>query len=173
MQEIANEAGINKALLHYYFRGKDKLFEAVFLQAASTFLPAIKDVLERDLPFDQKIVMFVNTYVDVLMANPYIPAFVIQELNNDPARFVGLLKNYGVNPLPMLLQIEHEIALGHIRKMNADHFMVNLLGMCLFPFIARPVVKGILNMSEEKYQEFLIERKMEIVQFVMNSITVS
>ena len=171
MQEIADEAGINKALLHYYFRGKDQLFLAVFKQAAFCLLPVLKNILEEELPLEQKINKFVHSYVDVLIENPYLPAFVIHELNQDPDRFVGLLRNIGVNPEPLFIQIEQEIAMGHIRTMKPDHFMVNLLGMCLFPFMARPVVKGVLNMSEEKYNEFLIERKEEIVRFVMNSIS--
>ena len=173
MQEIADEAGINKALLHYYFRGKDKLFEAVFRQAANCLLPVMKNVLESEIPLLQKIELFINRYIDVLLENPHLPAFVIQELNQEPARFIGYLKTVGINPAPLFLQIEQEMILGHIRPMKADHFMVNLLGICLFPFMARPVVKTVLQMNDEKYNEFLVERKREVVQFVMNSITVS
>jgi TetR/AcrR family transcriptional regulator len=170
MQEIADKAEINKALLHYYFRSKDHLFEAVFTQAISSFLPTIKNILEADIPLVHKIILFVETYIDVLMANPYIPAFVIQELNTDPGRFVTKLRNFGLNPDIMLTQISDEIAAGSIRPMNGEHLMVNLLGMCLFPFIARPVVQGILKKNDEQYHTFLLERKTEIIQFVMQSI---
>jgi TetR/AcrR family transcriptional regulator len=173
MQEIADEAGINKALLHYYFRGKDQLFEAVFAQAVASFLPVIKNVLEAEMPFREKIVKFVDTYVDILIANPHIPAFVIQELNTDPSRFVNKLKNYGINPLILFEQIKMDIDSGHIREIRGDHFIVNLLGMCLFPFIARPVVQGLLQKNNEQYELFLRERKKEVVQFVMQSIALS
>lgn len=173
MQEIADEAGINKALLHYYFRGKDQLFEAVFAQAVASFLPVIRKVLEAEMPFREKIVLFVETYIDILLANPHIPAFVIQEINTDPNRFVDKLKNFGINPDILLEQIKTEIESGQIRNINGEHFIVNLLGMCLFPFIAWPVVQRILRKSNEQYEIFLIERKNEIVQFVMYSIATS
>jgi len=172
MQEIADLAGINKSLLHYYFRSKDQLFEAVFLQAIRSFLPEIKKVLEAEMPLKLKIIKFVETYIDVLQANPHIPAFVIQELNSDPGRFVDLFRNYGVNPITIMRQIEEEAGYGQIRPVRADHFLVNLLGMCLFPFVARPVVQGVLRKNPEEYDVFLKERKEQIIQFVMNSISI-
>ena len=173
MQEIADEAGINKALLHYYFRGKNQLFESVFEQAVASFLPAIRNVLEAEMPFREKIILFVETYIDILMANPHIPAFVIQELNTDPNRFIDKLNNYGIDPTILFEQIKKETENGQIRKINGDHFIVNLLGMCLFPFIARPVMQGMLRKSNEQYELFLKERKKEIVEFVMHSIAMS
>jgi TetR/AcrR family transcriptional regulator len=170
MQEIADKAGINKALLHYYFRGKDQLFEAVFAQAIHSFLPIIRKVLEAEIPFREKIVLFVETYVDVLIANPHIPAFVIHELNTNPGRFIDKLKNNGINPNILFEQIKMEVESGQIRNISGDHFIVNLLGMCLFPFMARPVVQGLFHKSNEEYELFLSERKREIVQFIMNSI---
>jgi TetR/AcrR family transcriptional regulator len=173
MQEIADKAGINKALLHYYFRSKDHLFEAVFNQVISSFLPVIKNILEADLPLKQKIELFIETYVEVLLENPYFPSFVIQELNTDPGRLAGKLKNFGINPGVILAQINSAIESGEIIPVKGKHLLVNLLGMCLFPFIARPVVQGMLKMSDENYKEFLEERKTEIKQFVMNAITIS
>lgn len=172
MQEIADLAGINKSLLHYYYRSKDHLFEAVFLQALKSLLPAIKNVLEAEMPLKLKIIKFVETYIDVLQANPHIPAFVIQELNTDPQRFVDKIKNYGLDPTIIMRQIEEEAGYGLIRPVRADHFMVNLLGMCLFPFVARPVVQGVLRKTPEEYEIFLNERKEQIIQFVMNSISI-
>ncbi|NVO18618.1 MAG: helix-turn-helix transcriptional regulator [Bacteroidetes bacterium] len=170
MQEIADEAGINKALLHYYFRGKDQLFDAVFTQAIASFLPMIQQVLIAELPLKEKISLFVNTYVDTLILNPHIPAFVIHELNTDPGRFIEKLKNNGINPDIILGQIKKEAADGNIREINGEHFLINLLGMCLFPFMARTVVQGLLRMDNEQYNIFLEERKKEIVQFIMCSI---
>jgi TetR/AcrR family transcriptional regulator len=173
MQEIADEAGINKALLHYYFRGKDQLFEAVFAQVVAGFLPVIKNVLEATMPFREKIILFVDTYVEILLANPHIPAFVIQELNTDPSRFVDKLKNFGINPTILFEQIKLEVESGLIRNIEGDHFIVNILGLCIFPFIARPIVQGMLLKSDEEYELFLKARKKEIVQFVMNSIAMT
>lgn len=171
MQEIANKAGINKALLHYYFRSKDQLFEAVFSQAISSFMPVIRNILEADIPLVHKIILFVETYQDILIKNPHIPGFVIQELNTDPGRLIMHFKTMGIDPQFMLEQIRQEVKQGSIRPINGEHFLVNLLGMCLFPFVARPVVQGVLKKSEEEYRAFLQERKSEIIQFVLQSIS--
>jgi TetR/AcrR family transcriptional regulator len=146
------------------------LFEAVFSQAIASFFPIIRNMLEAELPFREKILLFVETYVDILMANPHIPAFVIQELNMDPSRFIDKLKDHGIKPNVLFRQIQMEIEDGKIRDMNGEHFIVNLLGMCLFPFIARPVVQAVLQKNNEQYELFLQERKKEVVQFVMHSI---
>jgi TetR/AcrR family transcriptional regulator len=173
MQEIADEAGINKALLHYYFRGKDQLFEAVFAQVLANFLPVIKNVLEKEMPFREKIILFVETYTGILLANPHIPAFIIQELNTYPGRFVDKLKIYGIKPDLLFNQIQIDVSKGVIREIRGDHFVVNLLGMCLFPFIARPVVQGMLQKTDNQYELFLKERKEEIVEFITHSIALS
>ncbi|MBK7029571.1 MAG: helix-turn-helix transcriptional regulator [Bacteroidales bacterium] len=172
MQEIADQAGINKALLHYYFRSKDHLFEAVFAQALGSFLPVIKSVLESELPLKIKIIKFVETYIDILLANPYIPGFVIQELNTNPGRFVDKFTAMGLDPTIILRQIEKEVDLRTIRAVKADHFMVNLLAMCIFPFVAKPIVKGVLRKDESQYNVFLKERKEQIIEFVMNSLSI-
>ncbi len=172
MQEIADEAGINKALLHYYFRSKDHLFEAVFAQAISSFLPVVKSVLESDLPLKIKIIKFVETYIDILLANPHIPGFVIQELNNNPGRFVDKFKAMGLDPTIIIKQVIEEEELGMIRAVNPEHFMVNLLSMCIFPFVAKPIIKGVLRKDEDQYYLFLKERKEQIIEFVMNSLSI-
>ncbi|MBK7215278.1 MAG: TetR/AcrR family transcriptional regulator [Bacteroidales bacterium] len=173
MQEIADSAGINKALLHYYYRSKDQLFEAVFNRALISFLPTIKIALEAEMPLTQKIAKFVENYVDVLIANPHIPAFVIHELNTDPNRVVLKLKSHGVDPRIILRQVDEAIAAGEIRAINGEHFLINLLSLCIFPFVARPVAQGILQKSNEEYTLFLQQRKSEILEFVMQSIKAS
>lgn len=173
MQEIADSAGINKALLHYYFRSKDHLFDAVFTRAISSFLPAIKITLEAQMPLKEKITKFVESYVDVLIANPHIPAFVIHELNTDPGRVVQKLRNYGINPEVVLKQVDEAVASGEIRALNGEHFLINLLSLCIFPFVARPVVQGVLHKTPEEYTGFLNQRKSEIIEFVMHSIKAS
>lgn len=173
MQEIADSAGINKALLHYYYRSKDQLFEAVFNRALVSFLPTIKIALEAEMPLTQKISKFVENYVDILLANPHIPAFVIHELNTDPQRVVTKLRGHGVDPRVILRQVDEAIVAGEIRAINGEHFLINLLSLCIFPFVARPVAQGILQKSNEEYTLFLQQRKSEILEFVMQSIKAS
>ena len=89
MQEIADKAGINKALLHYYFRSKEKLFDAVFDEALKALLPKVKELLNAELPLFDKIKYFTENYITLLMKNMYLPVFVINEMYQNPEKFVG------------------------------------------------------------------------------------
>lgn len=166
MQEIADEAGINKALLHYYFRSKDKLFEAIFRDVIRTFFPQIVTVIISDLPLFDKIRLFVDYYTDLLIQNPEIPGFIFHEVSLNPERFVGNIKEIGVDLSVISAQIQKEAEAGVIFPVKAEHFVANLISMCVFPFIARPVLKGITGFTDEQYLEFLRERK-EIIPFTI------
>ena len=85
MQDIADEAGINKALLHYYFRNKELLFEKIFADSAGRFIPKVKSILLSDADFYQKIEQFCAEYITMVMANPYMPVFVMSEMQKQPA----------------------------------------------------------------------------------------
>ncbi len=170
MQEIADRAGINKALLHYYFRSKENLFDAVFSEVASHLFPAMKQLLESDLGLKEKITFFVKIYLKALNENPYIPAFVINTLNTNPDGFLKYIKKAGVNPLLLQKQIEDEAGRGLIRAVKAEHLLVNIIAMCIFPFVARPIVQNIFEMNDEEYRFYLESRETEIIDFVLKSI---
>jgi TetR/AcrR family transcriptional regulator len=172
MQEIADHAGINKALLHYYFRSKDKLFEAVFSEVASNLFPAMKQMLEADLELKEKIALFIRIYLKALQENPFIPAFILNTLNTNPDSFLKYIKKAGLNPKLLQKQIDDEIARGIIRTIKAEHLIVNIIAMCIFPFVARPIVQNIFDMNNDEYQAYLASRQTEIVDFVLKSITV-
>ena len=88
MQDIADEAGINRTLLHYYFRNKEKLFDTIFEKLFSKLLPAVVQALSSDLPFLEKIEIFAETYANLLNENPFLPVFVFQEISLNPDRLV-------------------------------------------------------------------------------------
>jgi TetR/AcrR family transcriptional regulator len=171
MQEIADKAGINKALLHYYFRSKENLFDAVFSEVAVQLFPAIRQLIESELAIKEKISFFVKIYLQALHENPYIPAFVINTLNTNPDRFLKYIKKSGLNPMHLQQQIDDESSLGLIRKIKAEHLLVNTLGMCVFPFVARPIIQSVFGMNEDEYQQYLDSRQTEIIDFVLNSIS--
>ena len=172
MQEIADKAGINKALLHYYFRSKENLFDAVFSEIASNLFPAMKQMLEAELVLKEKITMFIRIYLKALEENPYIPAFILNTLNANPESFLKYIKKSGINPKLLQKQIDDEAASGVIRPIKAEHLMVNIIAMCIFPFVARPIVQNIFDMNNDEYQAYLESRQTEIVDFVLKSITV-
>lgn len=172
MQEIADHAGINKALLHYYFRSKEKLFEAVFSEVASNLFPAMKQMLEAELELKEKITLFIRIYLKALEENPFIPAFILNTLNTNPDSFLKYIKKAGLNPRLLQKQIDDEVVRGIIRAIKAEHLLINIIAMCIFPFVARPIVQNIFDMNNDQYQAYLESRQTEIVDFVLKSITV-
>jgi len=171
MQHIANEAGINKALLHYYFRSKEKLFDAIFYDIFRQFMPKVGIIMSADVPIFDKIRVFVSHYVDMLLNNPFLPAFVLHELSRRPEKILNVIKDTGVNPEVLNNFLKNEAEKGHIVYIEAAHLMVNIIGMCVFPFVGRPIVQGfILGGSSEKYGQFLNERKEKITEFVINAL---
>ena len=174
MQEIADVADINKGLLHYYFRSKNQLFRAVFDEAFDQFALLINKVFAADMPLFEKIEAFVNQYMDILIANPALPSFVINELNQKGDAFVQDLMNRKnkPNPLPLIGQVQMEIQAGRIRAVNPFHLVLNMLSMCAFPFIARPLFQAIAQVDDETYLKLMESRKQEIIDFIHSAIRV-
>ncbi len=172
MQEIADHAGINKALLHYYFRSKENLFEAVFSEVASNLFPAMKQMLEAELELKEKITRFIQAYLKALAENPFIPAFIINTLNTNPGRLLTYFKKSELNPKLLQKQIDEEAARGNVSAIKAENLLVNIIAMCIFPFVARQIVQSIFDMNNEEYQEYLESRPDEIIDFVLKSIAV-
>jgi len=171
MQEIADEAGINKSLLHYYFRSKEKLFSAVFKEAFKQFIPKVGEIMISERSFFEKIEAFVGTYLDLLIDNPHLPGFILHEINRNPEWLIHLFKNIGIQIHLMINLIENEIEKGNIRPINPYHFITNLLSMCVFPFVSRPILQEILITNYQKeFKIFIEERKKEIPEFIIQSI---
>lgn len=172
MQEIADEAGINKALLHYYFRSKEKLFRKVFERAIHILLSQVGNVLDANQPFFEKIHDLIDLYIDMLVANPGLPLFVLSEINQNPEflekQFVKTLHS----KLPRLVsQINDEIAKETIKPINPVQLFLNILSMIVFPFAARPLLERVFQSSfNTTFEDLMKDRKKEIYEFIINSI---
>lgn len=172
MQEIADRAEINKGLLHYYYRSKNKLFRAVFDEAFAKFSAGINQVFEAEIPLFEKIEQFVDRYISLLMQNPAMPAFVISELNQKGDAFAEelLSRQAKPNPLPFIIQVQQEVAAGKIQPVNPVSLVMNLLSLCVFPFLARPMFQGMMQIDRATYDEMMEARKREVAAFVIRSI---
>src|SRR6478672_3055632 len=171
MQDIADEAGINKALLHYYFRSKDKLFEQIFFEVATAFLPRVFAILESNLTLFQKIQRFCEEYIGQLVKTPYVPIFILNEINRQPQAF--LKKVLGTNKPPfhtLLQQIDLEVKAGVIRPINPIQLLLNVVSLCLFPFVASPMIELITGMNSKQFNTLMELRKKEIPALVIESI---
>ena len=170
MQDIADEAGINRTLLHYYFRNKEKLFDTIFTKLLAQVFPTLAEAFVSDRPFLEKIRIFVETYTDMLNENPYLPVFVFQEISLNPDRLVGIIKHLGVDPDLALKGLTREMeshGIHGIHGMDPRHVIANMLGMVLFPYIGRALFQKIAFKDDtEAYEQFLEDRKEQVPRFV-------
>lgn len=172
MQEIADKAGINKALLHYYFRSKEKLFQAIFKRVFKTAFPSlINETLLSDMSIKDKMELFIDSYINLLSKNPYLPTFLIKEINRTPDSLANIIKAGGINPNKILAMFEKEMEDGNIRKMNPRDIMVNIIALSVFPFAGKPLLTIMLFDSDKKaYKQFLEERRTTVKEFIFNAI---
>jgi AcrR family transcriptional regulator len=175
MQEIADRAGVNKALLHYYFRSKANLARAVWLRIASSFVPGIFEMLSSDLSLEEKIDRFVDSYHSILTRHPYLLAYVVAEAARRPAlvedfysperrlaarRMIGTLRR----------QIDERVKGKNMAPVSAEQFFVTLLSSCLFPFAARPMLSEILGLGSSELKRFLERRRKELPAFLKRAL---
>jgi len=173
MQEIADEAGINKALLHYYFRSKERLFEAIFVEIIKFAFPKITRIAQSEEPIINKIEQVIDAYIDLLIKHPFIPGFIIKELNRDPSGLFKMVVKFGLNPQVIFDQIQLAMDRGEIIQMPPRHLAANILSMCIFPFAARPIISFVMFKDDQKALEaFYFERADVIKQFVVNAIVI-
>lgn len=171
MQEIADLAGINKALLHYYYKTKEKLYEAVARAVIGKAVPMIRQMFEGDQPLEEKIRRFIDFYISLISRNPFIPVFIISEVNKHPERFFETIFPKDLpRPEMFFKQVKDEIAAGRIRPINPKHLIVNIISLCVFPFIGKPLMRLILGMNAAETQIFIEERKAEVTSFVLASL---
>jgi AcrR family transcriptional regulator len=173
MQEIADEAGINKAMLHYYYRSKQILFEAVFKRAFSLLAPQLNEVMNSDDSICDKIKNFTHNYISFVIKHPYLPNFIIQELNRNP-EFVKNLMNEKHFPTieKFRNQVNAKVTEGVIRPIKAEQLFINIMALNIFPFIAAPLLKGFVNANDTEYKQLLEARKTEVADFIINSIKI-
>lgn len=171
MQAIAKRAGINQSMLHYYFRTKDKLFDAVFKTAAQELLARVLHILQSDLPLHEKIERFVHTYIDQITANPDIPAFILQELRRNPDRIKQLFGESAINIFASLeRQVREAAAQGLIRPIEPEHLLAHMISLCVFPFVGRPMLQTAFGADDAGYAVFLEARKEEVTRFILNAL---
>jgi TetR/AcrR family transcriptional regulator len=174
MQEIADEAGINKALLHYYFRTKERLFVAIFSEIIKVAFPKISRILQSDSGIVTKIEQFVDAYMEMLIKHPFIPGFVMRELSRDPSGLFKVVVKFGLNPQVVINQIQESMDRGEIVQMDPRHLVINVISMCVFPFATRPILNFLIFKDDPKALEaFYAERADVIKQFVINAIVVN
>jgi len=179
MQEIAREAGVNSALLHYYFRSKERLSEAVFRRAAGELLPAVIRILAEDRSLDEKVAAVIELELTRLLETPYLPAYILSELTHHPDRIrqfvsavTGLVpEEVGRRVMTVLqAQIDACVAAGAMAPVAPQQFVVNLLSLCIFPFAARPMISAVLGLDDQGFERFIERRRRELPSFFLKGL---
>jgi len=172
MQDIANRASINKAMLHYYYRTKDKLFNAVFEKIAEKVFSKFAPVFNENLTLEEKIRFFFKEHITFLQKNPRLPAFILNEINRNPARFRKLLSNIDINKLWNILEEQHkeELAEYNITRDKIPQLMTTIASISVFPFAARGILEGIFEKLDIDFDDYLEERKEFAADFVIKAI---
>lgn len=174
MEDIAKEAGINRTLLHYYFRSKDKMFDIIFEQKVKEFFSGLGEILFSEKSLEEKIQEMVKHEITLLVQNPYLPIFVLQELNQSPERLLDHAQKSGIHPSQVLKKfsalVKEEIKKGSIRNIDPSQLLMNIMSMSIYPFIAKPILKTILATDEKGFDKIMNQRIGGITEFIMLSL---
>ncbi|MGW8123864.1 TetR/AcrR family transcriptional regulator [Roseivirga echinicomitans] len=171
MQEIADEAGINKAMLHYYYRSKQILFEAVFSNAFSLLAPHLNKILNDDSSIEDKIRNFTHDQLSFMIKHPYLPKFIIHELNRNPEFISKISANTNLFNLEKFnAQLAKEVEKGIIKPISGEQLFINILALNIFPIVASPLITAIVNTDKKGFEQLMEVRKTEVADFIINSI---
>ena len=174
MQEIADAAGINKAMLHYYFRSKDQLFEKVFTQAAQLFFEKLNRILNADKTLFEMIEALCDAYLSMATENPHFPLFIIGESNRNTEGFMKKIfspKTTKPEFTRFRKLVQAETKQGHIKPVKAEQIIMNILSLCIYPAMARPMMKMGLGLTEKEFVAAMDERKQSISELIIGSIS--
>ncbi len=173
MQEIADEAEINKALLHYYFRSKRKLYEEVIDASLHVLLPPLAAAMGRAGTFEERLEGVIQTYFTTLLAHSDIPVFIISELSQRQESIIEKIKAHS-EFFPaiqsFILQMSIEMEDGTIRKMPPMHLLLNIVSLIVFPFIAKPVFQTIFDIEQTDFENLMQERKAIVMDFIQKAL---
>ena len=161
-RDIAEESGINLALLNYYFRSKEKLFELVMLEKVNKLFGTIIPILsDETTELEEKLEKIAESYIDLLLINPDLPIFVLSEIKRRPEKFAQLVnaKDRVTKSVFMKQLLARKLSI------SPFHILINLLGITVFPFVAKPVLSKLIG-NEEEYDLLMTQRKELIPMWI-------
>ncbi len=181
MQEIASEAGVNKALLHYYFRSKERLAEAVFQRVARGLIPPLMQVLASEASIEEKVHRIVHMEIDHLERSPLLPGYIISELHQNPERafqFVTAMTGLAIETVAPFVtgtlrnQIDERVKAGTMLPIAPEQFVINVVSLCVFPFAIQPMLSVFLGINQSGFEGFMTERRKGLSEFILRGIGV-
>ena len=173
-RDIAEAADINLALLNYYFRSKKKLFDLIMTETLQSFFSGVISVFnDEQTTLKEKVSIFVNHYIDLLTENPNIAPFILNTIRNNPEEYITKIGMFEKAERSVFLrQFQEGVFKGEIPPINPIHFMVNLVGLVVFPFIAQPMISAGVGIPKDNYFEILQERRRLIPLWIASMLSV-
>jgi AcrR family transcriptional regulator len=168
-QEIADAAGVNKALVHYYFGTKAALADAIFARALGTIAPRIFGILaDPNRSIEEKVPDIVREQIAFHSTRPYLAGYLLSEMYAEPDRIARVISGQGAAPLDVIRrQLREAARAGKMRPISAEQFVVNLMGLLIFPFAIRPALGVILSLNDARWPAFLEERRRLLPDFFL------
>ncbi len=172
--QIAKEAGCNQALVHYYFRTKEKLFDAVLGDRIRGALKGFFTLNTGEGSFEEKLTRMIEFHYDVVRQNSDMVMFLFNSLVRNPEMLEGLISELGERPLQILRSFRNdlnaEIEAGRIRPVSLPDLLLNVISMNAFPFAIKPVFSKVWGMSDGDMDALFDERKKEIVKTILHGL---
>jgi TetR/AcrR family transcriptional regulator len=171
VRDIASKAGINLALMNYYFRSKENLFDAIFTMLVKNNTKELIKILDSDKPFNEKIHDYVGAYIDMLVANPLLVSFFMAILHRSREKITEMKAISSLYSTDKFRQQMHdETKKGTIRDVDPAHFFVDMISLITFPFAIKLLIKDKNEMDENGFKNFIVERKKHIPEMLLRSV---
>ena len=171
--DIARKAGVTHAMLHYYFGTKEKLFNRVFESKVRMMADSLLPIVDRDIPFAEKIKIAVETHFDFIAANPRLPFFILSEMTASPERSEickkAFLPSFRLIAEKLARGIDQEVKTGNIAPIDPLELLQDVIALNLFPFVSSPVAK-FMNATLNGGEDYLARRKAENVEMILRRI---
>lgn len=169
--DIAKEAGCNQALVHYYFRSKERLFDLFFEKKVKLFVSVFLSVGNDEQRFLDKIRRKIEAHFDILRGNPRLPFLLFNEISTNTKRLEKIRKNLGDVPTNLLSNLDAELYelynKGEIQKITAVDLMMSIISLNAIMFIADPIVRVMTNSTDEEFVQLLDRRREENVRTIL------
>ncbi|MEM8559125.1 MAG: TetR/AcrR family transcriptional regulator [Bacteroidota bacterium] len=171
MQEIANEAGVNKSMLHYYFRSKERLAEAVFMRAVRTTYRRFEPAMQSSGPFEEFLRALVAADLAMMDDHPYLVGYILSELHHHPERWRQAIRlEFPVGSEAMQAKLDAAIEAGEIRPISLLAFTTFIVSMTFFPSVGGGLVRAYVGASKEEWDAYLADREELIVELCLNGL---
>ena len=166
IQEIADEAGVNRTLINYYFRSRDNLVQIVFDEAHRVEKEKSEVIMRSDLNFKEKISKFIEESLQTSLKYPYLETYIVSQINKGSCQKKDIQSEDLQN---LYKDIEVEMDLGNIEKIEPVQFLFNMISLLVFPSAARPLIKDNMMISDEEFDRLISERKDIILNMLFKN----